>query len=386
MTIQIVKRLLTDSLKKSPKSILLLGPRQTGKSTLINGLKPDLKINLALENEFLRYSSDIDRFTDQIKSLVGSTVFIDEVQRLPGLLNSVQAVLDDAKGVSPLKFYLSGSSARKLKRGGANLLPGRILSYSLGGLCAQELNYQIESEKALSFGFLPEHYFETNLRLCEKLLINYSAIYLKEEIQSEALTRNIQGFARFLMVIAQSATLVMDLSKIALKAKVPRSSAVRFVELLEDTLVAHRVFVFEDAEGAEVIRHPKLYFFDGGVLNGLLQNFIASSDRIGLLFEQLLYSQIKNSAMAQDVSIDIKYFRTRHGVEVDFIVTLRGQIWAIEAKVGDVSTTDLKGLQSFREYFPKVDRCVVASLRELKRTKDGILICDWVTLLQEMGL
>jgi predicted AAA+ superfamily ATPase len=381
-----VAREISSQILKTDRSILLLGPRQTGKSTLIQALEPELKINLARQNEFLRYSSQIDLFTDQIESSKAKTIFVDEIQRIPELLNSIQALIDDAKDVRPLRFFLTGSSARKLKRGGANLLPGRIFTYHLGGFCARELSYQVDAQRALKFGLMPEPYLSDDPEFSIKFLMDYSATYLKEEIQAEALARDIQGFARFLVTMAQAAGSVLDYSKLAKKAKVARSSVVRFTEILEDTLVAYRVPPFEKAEKADSIRHSKLYFFDVGVLNGLLENFSVSVDRIGTLFEHFFINQLKNSAYAQDLPIKIEFFRTRHGLEVDFIVTLKEKTWAIEVKAGDVSSSDLGGLKGFREYYPQVDRCVAVSLRETRRVTDGILICDWLTLLQEMGL
>lgn len=380
-----IKRLLSNKIRATTKSVLLLGPRQVGKSTLLSAAQPDLTINLARENEFLRYSSDIDLFSDQIESSNAQVVFVDEIQRIPGLLNTIQAIIDEGKGKRSIRFLLSGSSARKLRRGQANLLPGRVLSYQMSGLCARELNYKVDTVRALRYGFLPEPFFERDNALCEKLLETYSAVYLREEIQAEALARNIQGFARFLMVLATGSGQILDFSKLAKKAKVARSSSIRFVEIMEDTLIAQRLMVFDEAESADIIRHPKMYFFDVGVLNGLLNNFNPSADRKGVLFEHLVYSQIRNSALAHDVSADIRYFRTRHGIEVDFVVTLSGKVWAIEVKAGEASAQDLGGLKAFREYFPKVHRCVLVTPKEKKRKIDGILICDWVTLLQEMG-
>lgn len=369
----------------SKKSILLLGPRQVGKSTLMKTLKPDLTINLAKENEFLRYSANVDLFTDQIEGSEVKLVFIDEIQRIPGLLNSIQAMIDEAQGNRELRFLISGSSARKLRRGEANLLPGRVLSYELAGLCARELGYKVDTAKALKYGFLPEPLLETSARQAEKTLQSYSAIYLKEEIQAEALLRNIQGFARFLMLLAGASGQVLDFSKLSTRAKVSRTTSLRFVEILEDTLIAQRIHSFDGAPSADTIKHPKLYFFDGGVLNGLLGNFTTSDDRKGNLFEHLVYSQIRNSAMAHDTPISIQYFRTRHGLEVDFVVQLRNETWAIEVKSGEATEQDLKGLKAFYEYFPKTQHRVLVTPRDRKRTKDGILICDWITLLKEMG-
>ena len=381
-----LSRSIGEKIKQSKKSILLLGPRQTGKSTLLRSLKPDLILNLANESEYLAHTSDPSLFLSLLENSKIKSVMVDEIQRIPSLLNSIQAYLDEHPGKQAIKFFLSCSSARKLRRGQANLLPGRIFSYQLGGLTAKELNYQLDLKKSLRFGVLPEPYFEESEEFCRKHLSTYAATYLREEIQAEALTRNIQGFSRFLNAVALVSGSVLDFSKVSTKAKVSRSSVIRFVEILEDTLIAERVPSFEDAESADVIKHPKLYFFDVGVLNGLLGNFESSPDRMGALFEQFIFNQLRNSAQALDLPLKVFFFRTRHGVEVDFILEHQNKIWAIEIKSGQVSDADLKGLQAFRSYYPKVHQCMAVGIGEQRRFKDNILICDWVTMLKELGL
>ncbi|HMV76583.1 MAG TPA: AAA family ATPase [Leptospiraceae bacterium] len=371
-------------LEKSRKSILLLGPRQVGKSTLLKGLNPDIIINLASESEYLRYLSDPGLLVSVLKGGFYKTVLIDEIQRIPSLLNTIQMIIDDWDRAP--KFYLSGSSARKLKKGNANLLPGRIHQYSLSGFSGSDLEYRLDLEKAIRFGFLPEPYLEGEENVCRKILRDYAAGYLKEEIQAEALSRNIQGFARFLQTVGGVSGSILDFSKIASKAKVSRSSAVRFLEILEDTLIAERIENFPETD-ADTVRHPKLYFFDIGVLNGLLGNFEPSADRIGKSFEHLVYSQIRNSAFAKDEQIELFYFRTRNGLEVDFILKLQGKVYAIEANAGDVHASDLRSLIRFREYCPKLHQCIAVSLKEDKiRNTDNIMICGVSEMLQLLGL
>ncbi|MBT7713468.1 MAG: ATP-binding protein, partial [Deltaproteobacteria bacterium] len=217
---------------------MLLGPRQTGKSTLIKILKPELTINLADEGEFLLFTQNPDELKQRLASTQYKTVFIDEVQRLPGLLNTVQSILDDQDNM--IKFYLTGSSARKLKRGKANLLPGRVFNYQLGPLVTSELNYRIDTEKALSTGTMPGVYSENNPKFRYKTLRSYASTYLKEEIQAEALARNLEGFSRFLYFAAIYSGHFLDISKLASEAQVPRQSAVRYFEILEDTLIVNR--------------------------------------------------------------------------------------------------------------------------------------------------
>ena len=198
--------------------------------------------------------------------------------------------------------------------------------------------------------FLPEPYLCESRRNCEKLLESYASIYLKEEIQSESLTRNLPGFARFL------------------------------------TTGASRIYPFDQSPDVDSIKHPKLYFFDGGVLNGLLGSFDTSVVRSGALFEQSEYSQLINSSASRDQRLEISFFRTRGGVEVDFIITLGGKVWAVEAKAGQVDKGDLDGLRRFREYYPMTHRCIIVSPSEPKRQVDGIVICGVADMLRELGL
>jgi len=380
--------LLKSTLRKTSKSILLLGPRQVGKSTLLRDLKPNMTIDLSQESDFLRFSIDPDLLTSLAEASQPKIIFIDEIQRIPSILNTAQFLLDQAKveGKS-LKFLFSGSSAAKLRRSSANFLPGRILQYNLSGLSANEVGGKINWKKALRFGFLPEPYLAKDSPETEKLLSSYASVYLREEIQNEALVRSIQGFARFLSVVGSNAGQVFDFSKASTKAKVSRTSSIRFVEILEDTLIAERLNVFDRAETADTIRHPKIYFFDVGVLNGLLNNFQASADRLRILTEHIVYNQIRNSAIAFDIPVRISYFRTRHGLEVDFIVELKQKVWAIEVKSGDVVRADLEPLKSFKKYFPQVHRSIVVSDSETKkRSIDGIEIGPLEWLLDEMGL
>lgn len=377
-----IARLLERALSNVTKSILLLGPRQTGKSTLLRQLEPDLVINLADETTYLRHLTDTSLLGTQVGTM-HRKILVDEVQRIPALLNTIQAIMDE-KGSKKIRFLLSGSSARKLRRGNANLLPGRVLGYSLGGLCPQELDYNVDLQRAMTIGFLPEPYLEDDTFTAQKLLQTYASTYLKEEIQAEALSKNIHGFARFLQVMAENSGRVIDFSKLSTKSKVSRSSAVRFVELLEDTLIGRRIHSFNESQ-ADVIAHPKFYFFDPGVLNGLLVDFHPSHERLGNLFEHVIFAMLANSAYALDEKINIEFFRTRHGVEIDFIVRWRNKIWAIEVKVGHIHSRDLSHLAQFRTYCPQA-RCLAVSVSEALRQLDGITICNPVEMLRILGM
>lgn len=380
-----IPRNLGPILEKSKKSLLLLGPRQTGKSTLIRGLSPELTINLALESTYLEFTRNPEELTQRLAVRPYKTVFIDEVQRLPSLLNTIQVILDETP--HPPKFYLTGSSARKLKRGKANLLPGRIHTHFLGSLTSAELNYELNTQQALSTGTLPGIWTEPDEAERTKTLRSYAATYLKEEIQAEALTRNLEGFSRFLFVVAAESGKFLDLSKLASEAGIPRQSALRYLEILEDTLILRRCESFRKSERRRLIQSPRFFFFDTGVLNGLLGNFVVSPDRIGILFEHLVFNQILHSAAAQDRQIRLGSYRTEHGAEVDFIVELDKEVVALEVKAShQIGGSDLAGLRSFREYYNKPHRPVIVYLGTIRKVLDKVEIFPWQILLEELGL
>lgn len=370
----VLKRVLQAKLLKSKKSILLLGPRQTGKSTLIRSLNPDFEINLADEETFYSYSSDPGRIKREILSK--KKVFIDEIQRLPSLLNTLQVIMDENKNTL---FYLTGSSARKLKRGQGNLLPGRIFNYELGPLCLDEIPEKTAAMDLMKKGLLPEPFLSDEQEHWKKLLRSYSAAYLKEEIQAEALTRNIEGFSRFFQIVASKSGDFCDVSKYASASQVDRSTARRFFEILEDTLVVYSLEAFTKSQKRRLVQHPRYYFFDVGVLNGLLGNFEVSQDRIGMLFEHLILQLLKSHYKAQDEDVRISTYRTDAGAEVDFIIERSGQVFAIEVKATkSLGPHDLRGLKSFREFYGKKHSSYVFYLGNTsQKFPDGTIGLPW---------
>ena len=352
---------------------------------MIRDLNPDLSINLNDEKTFLDFKSNPDELRERLGTGNHRTVFVDEIQRHTPLLDTIQTILDDQPGRSRTKFYLTGSSARKLKRGHANLLPGRIFSYELGPLCAAELGYRLDVPRALKYGCLPEVYLSTDGRFSEKLLSTYSGTYLREEIQAEALTRSLEGFSRFLSVAAERSGQVLDFSKMAKEARIERKNCARFYEILEDTLLAQRLEVF-DRTTAEITKRPKFYFFDTGVLNGLLDNFSASGDRKGTLFETLVVSQVLSSARARDQKVKLSYFRTRTGFEVDLIVETKGKTIAVEMKSGQVTASDAKKLSGLRDYGVAFDDLFIVGLDATARQIGDVRVCGLNQFLEQIGL
>ncbi len=382
---EFIARRLEPVLRRSKKSVLLLGPRQTGKSTLIRRLAPALSINLALESTYLDFARNPDELPQRLAATPSKTVFVDEVQRLPTLLNTMQAILDETP--QPPKFYLTGSSARKLRRGHANLLPGRLHTYTLGPLTCAELGYRLNTRQALSTGTLPGIWTEPDESERTSTLRAYAGTYLKEEVQAEALTRNLEGFSRFLFVAAAEAGRFLDVSKLCSNAGVPRQSAVRYFEILEDTLLIRRCDAFRKSQRRRLVQSPRFFFFDTGVLNGLLGNFVASPDRVGLLFEHLLFNQLLDGAAAKDQMIRVSSYRTEHGAEVDFIVEIGGEVLAIEAKASsNVGRSDLRGLRSFADYYAKPHRSVIVYLGNVRKVVEKVDVLPWQQLFQEIGL
>ena len=381
-----ISRGLAGVLRDEGRSVLLLGPRQVGKSTLMTSLGPQVSINLARESTFLEFAAHPQLLEERLAARTEKrlTVYVDEVQRLPSILNTVQAVLDESPG--RFQFLLTGSSARKLRRGGANLLPGRIHTYSLGAVTAKEMGYRFPLRQGLSTGALPGILSESRDVARRKTLRSYASTYLREEVQAEALTRSIEGFSRFVSVIGPWSGRTLDVHKLSLAAQVPRTSVTRWLEVLEDTLMVRRLDAFAKSATRRLIQHPKLYFFDVGVLNGLLGNFEASLDRVGDLFEHLVCQQLFDSAAALDVPIRVSTFRTEAGAEVDFIVEFEGKVWAIEVKAStNVGPGDLTGLRRFSDYFGKSHQARLWFFGAEPRRIAGVDVLPWQQGLEEMG-
>jgi uncharacterized protein len=374
------KRVLSTIISSHAYSILLLGPRQTGKSTLLRNMKPDLEINFADEKVFLQFSSDPDRLRGLLRLSKAQIIFIDEVQRLPSLLNTIQALIDQDR--KKYRFLLSGSSARKLKRGHANLLPGRLVTYSLGGLHLLETGNDRPLKELMSYGCLPGIVTEPEVKMKRAVLTSYAGTYLKEEVQAEALTKNIEGFSRFLFTVAAKNGEFLDYTKLASQAAITQKTASRFFEILEDTLIVRRLHAFSKSPQRRLIQHPKFYFFDTGVLNGLLNNFTPSLDRIGGLFETLVFNQLADLVASAGATARFSTYRTDKGAEIDLLLETEKGAYAIEIKASqNVGTADLRALRNFSKDH-KEFRPIIVYLGEVSLEKEGISILPLLELLK----
>jgi len=382
-----VARCLSNELTTTSKSMLLLGPRQTGKSTLLKAIFPAaMQINLADEGTYLDFAADPRRLEKVLGARVGKQeVFIDEIQRLPSLLNTIQKILDEGRG---LRFILTGSSARKLRRGQANLLPGRIHTFTLGPLVSAELDYVADEHALMAFGSLPGIYTEPSSKDKMKTLLSYAATYLKEEIQAEALTRNIEGFARFLKFAAVTSNQFLDIQKLASQAQINHQTARRYFDILDDTLIVHRINAFAKSTRTRLVQHPRYFFFDTGVLNGLLGNFTVSDDRKGQLFETLVVTQCIHSIAAKDLmGMRLSSYRTEHGAEVDLIIEHPNSTIALEIKATrNIGPSDLSGLASFAKFYGKPHRSIIAYQGAEKLQIGNVEVWPWQQALQEIAL
>lgn len=353
-------RLLGPLIRKTKQSILILGPRQVGKSTLVNNLKPDLAINLSDEKEFFLFLGSPEELQRRIEATQAESIFVDEIQRIPRLTNTIQFLIDKNP---KLKFYLSGSSARKLKRGKANLLPGRVFSYQLSPLSILELGRDWDESLALKFGTLPGICTLSKIEEKKMLLRSYTNTYLKEEIQGEALVRRLDGFVKFLNASSLESGKFLDYSKLSKRAKIPRQSCVRFFEILEDTLICSKVDndPIIESEFVDLIKHPRIFFFDLGVLNALRSSFELNQERIGFLFEHLVFNQITNTLTGKNLDFSIYNHRTRGGHEIDFIVKVENNYFAIECKSSEsIQNNDLNNLHRLNpSIYSKIKKLII---------------------------
>ena len=368
-------RLLAPVLRSSQRSALVLGPRQVGKSTLLASLEPDLVVNLADPGAFRDYVAHPERLGRELAAAPPETrtVFLDEVQRVPALLDAVQVLLDERP--PRFRFLLSGSSARKLRRGQANLLPGRIHVHYMHPLLVAELGSDFDLDRALAHGSLPGIYAETDPGTRELDLRSYADTYLRAEIQAEALVRDVGGFARLLDLVAAASGRILNLHSLCKDAGIAYETARRYVEVLEDTLVAFRVPAWSSSDRSSLVRHGKLFLFDLGVRNALLRRPLDRplDDERGLLFEHLVAYELHRRLGGLWPEAALYHYRTRHGAEVDFVLEVGRELWGIEVKASRrVRRSVLRGLRSLAKRTERLKRRIVVYLGDRPQQIDGV--------------
>ena len=367
-------------------SYFLFGPRQTGKSTLVSSTYTDpcLKIDLLKSDVALRYSMHPELLRSEVQKAVqdrgSGVVVMDEIQRVPALLAEVHWLMDNVPGV---RFVLTGSSARKLKRGGGDLLGGRAVERHLYPLTVGELGSQFALEDALRFGTLPSIVTRTE-REKQEILAAYVSTYLNEEIKNEAVVRNIGAFSRFLEVAAAQSGEVLNASAVARDCQVSQRTVVSYYEILVDTLVGFRLDPWRRSVRKQLAGHPKFYLFDTGVVNAVNRRLSAPPDPIyrGRLFEHLVVCEVLRLLSYRMSEARMYFWRTSTGVEVDLLIEKHGQlIAAAEIKATPTpGSTDCAGLRSLRQEYPDLP-CYLACTTDNPYRAGDVEIVPWTVFL-----
>ena len=356
-------------------SAFLLGPRQVGKSTVLRTSYPDSQIiNLLKTEEYLALSNDPTRLRGMAAR--GKLTIIDEVQRIPELLNEVHYLIEEHGA----RFLMTGSSARKLRKGGVNLLGGRARTLRLHPLSLIELGNVFDLDKALQFGMLPAVWTSDEPAI---LLRSYAMDYLEQEIIAEAAVRNVAAFRRFLSFAALISGQQINYTKLASDAQIKPTTLREHVEILIDSLIASRIAPWQGGHNRKVVSTEKLYLFDTGVTRTLQdrRSYAPNTPEYGLAFESLLYHEL--CCYSEYISKErISYWRTTTSTEVDFIL---GDRLAIEAKASrNTSDSDLKGLRAIQSEFAFKARILVCLEPHERHSEDGILILPFENFIRQL--
>ncbi len=358
------------------KSCFLFGPRQTGKTWIIKNKLANYKyFNLLNTKTYIQFAYS-PSILQELISDKDKVVIIDEIQRLPILLNEVQLLIDE----KDIHFLLTGSSARKIKRKGINLLGGRARIRNLHPLIFSELSKKFNLKRALNTGLLPSIYFSDSPK---EDLESYIGTYLQEEIAAEALVRNIPAFSRFLTIAALSNSQIINYTNIANDAQVPGSTIQEYFQILRDTLIGSDLPVWKKTLIRKPISTSKFYFFDIGVVRFLQKRGELSSGttEYGEAFETYIHHEL-TSYLDYTKNGSLSYWRSTNGQEVDFIIN---DETAIEVKSKDTITRkDFKGLKTLKEEAILKNYIVVYPGSEERKTSEGINILPLKIFLKKL--
>ena len=348
----------------------LLGPRGTGKTSWTQTLFSNaLRIDLLDPATLRELSAKPERLRERIEGCPGlKTVLIDEVQKLPQLLEVIHALIEEKQGI---QFVLTGSSARKLRRTGVNLLGGRAAQKRLHPYMAAELGDRFSLEKALKLGLLPVVLGAQNP---QDILFAYNGLYLREEVQAEGLVRNTGNFARFLEAISFSHASVLNLANVARDCQVNRKTAEGYLQILEDLLLGFQIPVFTRRAQRALAAHPKFFFFDAGVFraNRPTGPLDSPAEIDGAALEGLIAQHLRAWCDYTAGEHQLSYWQTRSKNEVDFILYGPLGFHALEIKnTAQVRPSDLRGLRAFGEDYPEATRWLIYRGKE-RFLRDGV--------------
>ncbi len=362
-----IKRFLTPS----GQTYFLFGPRGTGKSTWLKFYYPDaLRIDLLKPDIIRQYQAYPERLAETVRAAKSKIIIIDEVQKLPELLNVVHSLIEEKQ---EWQFILTGSSARKLKRAGVNLLGGRALVRHLHPFMASELGERFLLADALRYGLVP---LIINSVDPTETLKAYAGLYLEEEVKTENWVRNIGHFSRFLEVMSFSHGAILNVSNIARECEVSRKLIEGYLDVLQDLLLSFQLPVFTVRAKREIVSHPKFYYFDAGIYTSLRPAgyLDAPSELNGAGLEGLVVQHLQAWNDYQGTPNKLYYWRTRYGLEVDFIIDGKAGLYAIEVKNADkIYNQDLSGLKAFCEDYPEAKPLML--YRGQERLQKGKILC-----------
>lgn len=361
------------------RSFFLFGPRMTGKSTwLRHEFKEAMWIDLLNQENYLRYLANPGLLRGEAESFLrrhpGAWIIIDEIQRVPQLLNEVHSLIEEKK----FRFGLSGSSARKLRRGGANLLAGRATEMRIHPFTVPELEAKssaspaphFDLDAALRWGTLPPVWTaDTDEK--KQILRSYCSVYLREEIQAEGLVRNLPAFSKVLQLAAESIAQEVNFTTLSREIGVASKTIASHFLILEDTLIGFLLPPWTRSIRKELAGSPKFYFFDNGITNALRENLTDPpvGEVQGVLFEQFIIQQIRAILSYRSFEGSLSFWRARGGNEVDLVIS-RGSkpVLAVEIKhTRRPSRADFGGLRSFSEEYPKVPGILVSRQPRISR-------------------
>lgn len=374
------------------ETFFLWGPRQTGKTTLLKRHYPHERwIDLLKSDQFRRYATNPELLRQELDADVAHTggqadaaqsrtqVVIDEIQKVPALLDEVHWLIENRN----VRFALCGSSARKLRRGAANLLGGRALRFQLHGLTAGEMEADFDIDHVLNHGYLPRM---VQAGQPERRLDAYISDYLKEEVAAEGLVRNLPAFSGFLNAAALSDGEMVNFSNIAAECGVSSHTAKSYFEILEDTLLGRWLPAYRKRAKRRVIGAPKFYFSDVGVVNFLARRWPLrrGSAAFGAAFENWVFHELSAYVDYKAPGGELAYWRLAGGREVDFV--LDDMRLVVEAKSGErIGSRHLRNLRSLLDDHPNVKRRIVVCLEPVaRRTEDGIEILPAVEFARKL--
>jgi len=369
----------------APKqSFFLLGPRGSGKSTWLKATFPDAYvIDLLSEETYQRLLANPGRFADKLRAVpTGQRVIVDEVQRLPNLLNEVHRFMEEKR----IHFVLCGSSARKLKRAGVNLLAGRALRRSMHPFVPEEIGEQFNLEEVMCYGSLPIVWDSIER---EETLSAYAQLYLKEEIQAEALVRNLPGFARFLPIAALFHGQTVNVTNIAREAAVARTTITEYLDILEETLLCFRLPAYEARLRVRERKLPKWYWCDPGIVRSMKRTKGAvTPEEKGALFEGMVAQLLRAYKDYRGLYDDMYYWApaTQSSIEVDFILVRGSDLIAVETKSGAVFVDSwCKGLRAIAPLKGLRRQIIVYPHGPAMKTKDNIHVLSFKHFADELA-